>query len=268
MGGFYHWFYLHTNWLYAKIFENELFFFDYWSLVHFWSGLVIFMLIVAFKFNRKWLWLIGLLLTYELLEIGFLFFALHIFKPETLKDQVTDLLVGSLGGWVSYQLISLTSDKAFSYKFLQKFPLVFSSSTLAFVWVGNYQYQYNISFLNTPGLNLWAFFLWWIGGYYILEVYLVLKKNINNKYNQLIYLWILYFIVILIVEFIGYAGLHISEIGNVNNTSLIFGLIHGNFWLHLYYMFAPFLMIGFYETFIMFSIRAQEAAIQPEKKYK
>jgi len=268
MGGFYQWFYLRTNWLYTKIFENGLFFFDYWSLVHLWSGLVIFLLLVAFKFNHKWLWLIGLLFAYELLEIGFLFFALHIFKPETLKDQVTDVLVGSLGGWISYQLISLTSDKAFSYKFLQKFPLVFSSSTLAFVWVGNYQYQYNISILNTPGLNLWAFFLWCIGGYYTLKMYLFLKKCISKKYTQLIYLWIVYFAILLIVEFIAYNWLHISEIGNANKTSLIFDLIHGNYWLHLYYLIAPFLMILLYETFIVFLIRAKEAAIQQGKRNK
>ena len=266
MGGFFRSFYLHTKWLYTKIFENGFFFFDYWSLVHFWSGFVIVMLLMAFKFNSKWMWLIGLLFTYELIEIGFLFFALHIFRPESLKDQLTDLLVGSLGGWISYQLINLKSDKPFSFKFLQKFPLVFSSSTLAFVWVGNYQYQYNVSILNTPGLNLWAFFLWWIGGYYILEMYLVLKNNNNNKYTQLIYLWIVYFVAMLIIEFIGYDWLHISEIGNMNKTPLIFGLIHGNFWLHLYYLSAPFLMILLYKTFIMFSNSAKEAVIQQEKK--
>ena len=261
MGGFYNWFYLRTNWLYTKIFETELFFFDYWSLVHFLSGFVIIILLMAFRLNQKWLWLIGLLIIYELIEIGFLFFALHIFKPESLKDQVTDLVVGSFGGWISYRLISLRSEKAFPDKLLRKFPLIFTSVTLAFIWVGNYQYQYNVSILNTPGLNLWAFFLWCIGGFYTLELYVVLKKNINNKYTRLIYLWIVYFAAMLIVEFIGYDWLHISEIGNIDNKPLIFGLIHGSFWLHLYYLSAPFLMILLYETFIMFSIKAREATI-------
>jgi len=253
------------GWLYTKIFENSLFFFDYWSFIHLWSGLVIFMLLAAFKFKRKWLWLFSSLFLYELLEIAFLFFALNIFKPETFKDQVTDIIIGLIGGWISYQLISIKSGKTFLAMISQKFQIILSSFTFAFIWVGSYQYQYNISYFNTPGLNLWAFFLWLLGGYYIIELYLFIKKRVENKTNQLIFLWLTYIISLLILEFIGYYCLHIAEISFSYDNSLIFGLIHGSFWLHVYYLISPFLIIAFYEILTWISASAQVQAKQTAK---
>lgn len=83
--------------LYTVIYGNAIFFIDYWSFVHFTSGAVVFSALTALRFKRRWLILFLLLLLYELIEITTIFVALDLFRPETLKDQVTDILVGGLG---------------------------------------------------------------------------------------------------------------------------------------------------------------------------
>lgn len=232
---FFGFFHTHTSWLYTKIYENSLFFFDYWSLVHLWSGITLILLLTAFRLRRKWLLLFTILLLYEVLEIAFLYFALDIFRPETFKDQGTDIVIGLLGGAVGYLMTSR-----------RKLQIIFSSFTLAFVWVGNYQYHYNIPSLNTPGLNLWAFSLWWIGGCLIIELFLFIRNRIESRTLQLLTFWLSYVTLLLFIEYIGYNLLNISEMSYSRNSYLIFGLIHGNFWLHLYYLVAPFLIIMFY----------------------
>jgi len=238
----------HTDWLYTMIYENRFFFFDYWSLVHLWSGLIIFILLAAIKLKRKWLILFVLLLLYELAEIAFLYIALDIFKPETFKDQITDIVVGLIGGWIGCQVIKKKFERTYIATGFQKFLIFFSSFTLAFLWVGNYHYHYNVTSLNTPGINLWAFFLWCVGGYIIIELYLTIKRRVNNKIGQLIILWLIYFVSLLVIEFIGYYCVEIQERSISYDNPLIFGLIHGSFWLHLYYMTSPFLLVAFYET--------------------
>lgn len=260
----------HTGWLYTKIYENMFFFFDYWSVVHLWSGLIIFIILAAIKLKRKWLSLFILLLLYELAEIAFLYFALDIFKPETFKDQVTDIVVGLVGGWIAFHIIRRKSEKTVIATAFQKVLMFFSSFTLAFLWVGNYHYHYNVTSLNTPGINLWAFSLWCIGGYIIIELYLSIKRRVNNKIGQLIILWLIYFGSLLIIEFIGYYCVEIQERSISYNNPLIFGLIHGSFWLHLYYMTSPFLIVAFYEmlSFVLGFVPVETNKIesQPDEK--
>jgi hypothetical protein len=58
----------------------------------------------------------------------------------------------------------------------------------------------------------------------------------------------IYFVSLLIIEFIGYYCVEIQEKSMTYDNPLIFGLIHGSFWLHMYYMTSPFLLVAFYET--------------------
>ena len=46
-----------TGWLYHQVYQNQLFFFDLWSLAHLWSGFVLFSILLAIKVKYPWLWL-------------------------------------------------------------------------------------------------------------------------------------------------------------------------------------------------------------------
>jgi hypothetical protein len=268
MGVFYNWFYSQTYWLYSKIFENGLFFLDYWSLVHLWGGVVIFMVISALKIKGRGLWLLGTLLLFDLPETVYLHFS-TVLESEILKDQVTDIIMGLSGGLISYKIVTLRPGMICSESVSREFQMLFSSFTLAFIWVGSYHYHYNVAFLNTSGLNLWAFILWGLGGYYIIKVYLIIKRRIESRVIQLIFLWMMYFSSLLIIEFAGYYCMNIAEISFSNGNPLIFGLIHGSFWLHLYYLTVPFLIVSFYEIFAVISVlaRHRDGARQPAQVY-
>jgi hypothetical protein len=80
------------DWLYVKLFENPIFFFDFWSLVHFWSGGILLTIILTKGYRNKWSILFSLLLFYEIVEISMLYVSLNVFLPETIKDQFTDIL--------------------------------------------------------------------------------------------------------------------------------------------------------------------------------
>lgn len=86
--------------LYTVIYSNAYFFFDYWSIIHFVSGCLLYFILNAMGVRRIWLLLFSLLFFYELVEISMIFFALDVFKPETIKDQFTDIALGGLGAAV------------------------------------------------------------------------------------------------------------------------------------------------------------------------
>jgi len=251
------WFRVHTEFLYTLICKKGLFYFDFWSLVHAWSGLVIFMLLVAFNVKRKWFWFIFLITIYEIAEIAFIYFALHIFRPERLNDQVLDILVGVFAAILCYFILLYKSDtKRIIY--LPCWPLMlFSSLTFAFVWVGNYRYEYNYQTINTNGINLWAFSLWLAGGLAFLLVYRFIKKKITGVFRRLAVTWLIYFISLLVIEYVGYFLMEIREVSVPHAKALIFGLIHGNLALWIYYLIFPFLIISFYEVLMNKVNRAQ-----------
>lgn len=250
MDEFYSYFLKQTGWLYLKIFENKLFFIDYWTLPHLWSGLVIFTILTALGTKHKAFWFIFLLTSYELLEVFLEIFALNIFNPETIKDKLTDIIIGVIGGVAGYNILRWVSQKT-KYPWLRRTtPILFSSVTLSFLWVGNYQYHYNIAWLNIPGLNLWAFGIWLAGGFIVLYSYLLMKKTISILSLQVIFSWLIYFCLLILIEFFGYHLLHIREASPHEKNPLIFGLIHGSRSLHVYYIIFPFIIILFYETTI------------------
>ena len=91
-----------TKWLYNTLFSNEIFYIDYWSVVHLFSGGLIFVLICSTNLKYKWGALFAILFAYEFFEVIIKYLAFDIFKPETFKDQITDLAIGVLGGFINY----------------------------------------------------------------------------------------------------------------------------------------------------------------------
>jgi len=265
-GAFIEWAIEHTAFLYTMIYENGFVFFDLWSIAHFWSGLVLFLVLAALDWKRKWLWLVFFILLYEILEVSFIYFALNIFKPERYNDLIMDVFVGVSGAIACNTLLLLKSNTK-KVEYLPAWSLMFFSSiTLAFIWVGNYQYKYNYEIFNTKGLNIGAFGLWTIGGFVYLLFYHATVRKESRFLQRLFLAWIVYFVFLLVLEYTGYYTMQWHEVSIPGARPLILGLIHGNWALHLYYLIFPLLVIALYEILSLLVCKAQNNLAR--QKYK
>lgn len=231
-----------TQWLYTRINENQVFFVDLWSLVHFWSGFFLLSCLRRPFPTRKWIFLAGLLSLWELLELLFIYNAFGVFLPETLKDQCTDILVGLLGGGLCEYVARWQGTGRL------RLPVaagVFVALTLPFLWVGSYGYRYNHDFFNSSGLNWWAFLLWFAGSLTLSWHYA--KSHARSGSHPKAFMTTLagYGVVLLAIEYLGYVVLGIHEIGH-QGEPLLFGLIHGSPVLWGAYLCAPILNTAAY----------------------
>lgn len=237
--------YWHTDWLYIKILENKLFFLDFWFFVYFWNGFMLFTFLTAVKSKPKWIWFVFILLLFELIEILLLYSGLNIFKPETRNDQFADLIVGFSGAIASFYFLKskiISPDSVICKRLLA----IISSITLSFLWVGFYQYHYNVN-LNTPGLNMWAFSLWTLGGLAFFEGSWKVKSKVENIYLRVLSIWGIYLVILFSIEYLAYNILNIRENSISGGKPLAFGLIHGTRILHVYYITFPFIAFLFYQ---------------------
>ncbi len=238
-----------TEWLYFKIYQNNFFFFDYWTFLHFFSGLMLPMILFKIRFKKIFLISFFFLVIYEIVEITLIYLAFHIFKPETIKDQITDIIVGSLGmlliNFARYA-INLIANKNFISFYL---PAILNAGIISFIWVGSYHYRYNVEILNTTNLNIWAFFWWFFGIIGITVLYVKVKnqsKSIAYVYSVIISF---YLFALLLIEFIGYNILGIHEVSHLNSNGLLFNLIHGTKVMHTFYLIAPLVAIFLFNIF-------------------
>lgn len=170
------WIKLLTSWLYVRVYENPVFFIDYWSFVHFWSGFVVFALLFVVKLRPAWRWLAFFLFCYECLELLLLYIACDVFRPETLKDQFTDVFVGLLGGFFCQWLLKRRSAKGPARRPWLEAEAVLTSLTIAFVWTGNYT-----SFFAHPTgpvpFDLKLFLGWALAGWMLLMAYRQVRQR-------------------------------------------------------------------------------------------
>ena|SRR3989338_1778850 len=82
------------------ILDTGFIYIDFWSLVHFGSGLIL-GLLLTWRYQGKLTWLLALatLAAYEVTE---LFLNGIFFVPETPLDTAWDFIIGMLGFFVSY----------------------------------------------------------------------------------------------------------------------------------------------------------------------
>jgi hypothetical protein len=238
-----------THWLYTKIWETPVFFLDYWSFVHFWSGFVLFCLLLVFRVKQRFRWLFFIVSLYEVIEIAFIFMAFNAFRPETLKDQLTDIVVGMLGGGVAFGMVRVASLARRSQGrmrpalFHPVFRWALTAVTIAFPWVGSYQYRYNLPCLNAEGFNWYTFSLWTFGIFAILWVWEALRPRLQETWMRSLVLWGMYVLCLLAAEAIGFYGIGVRESGHPYTRPLVAGLIHGTRVLHGFYLSVPFLAI-------------------------
>jgi hypothetical protein len=238
----------HTGWLYTKLFENFVFFVDLWSFVHAWAGMVLWLLLAQVSPRRRWCTIVAALVSWELLELTFLYFAIGIFKAETLKDQLTDIVIGLLGAALGRGLTrsrALNTVPATSHQGLARHPaVVFAGTTIAFLWVGNYKYHYNAEPLNSAGLNWWAFVLWSLGLATCVEIFLAFRARGRSWSLSLAATWAVYLPALLALEYFGYNVLGIREVGHADAAPLVADLVHGSPALWTFYLLAPGIAVG------------------------
>lgn len=234
-----------SAWLYTKIYQTSLFFFDLWSIVHLLSGFAIYLVLRALRLKHPLIILLSILLAYEVVEILFVYFAFMIFHPETIKDQFTDIFIGLCGALVGKVYLKNSSG------YREKHPLYFNlfmmfvaSFTYAFFWVGFYHYHYNVESYNSPGINWSTVTGWTAGGLFVLTLFRFLPvKNIVMKSGIT---WIIYFGALLLFEYIYYYILEVRETSGLPLKPLVFGLVHGTKVLHIFYLAAPMIILSLY----------------------
>lgn len=142
--------------------------------------------------------------------------------------------------------------------------MLLSSVLMALVWVGSYHYKYNIGLFNTPVINIWAFTLWVLTGYIALQIIFYFRARVGHAVLILPLSWIIYFAGLLLFEYIGYYVLNIRERSAQPADALVFGVIHGPFSLHAYYVSFPILISGVYNVVLSFAayIELQVAGVK------
>ncbi len=247
----------HSGWLYVQIYENQFFFLDFWSLAHLWSGFVLFTILLTFRHRHPWLWLIIYLSIYEIFEIAMLYLSLHIFLPETIKDQLTDLVVGIIGGLLSYLFVRQKAKGRFAFFDKIDIEALFVAETMSFLWVDRVQFFFFQPESNPLSVHnyLWRIIL----GYLLIRIYAVFIK-IDGK--------VLYG---LLVFMMAYFSLFIFSGFLLDNYSfhMLFDLKPDreiapfNLSFFLYQLCYPFSAILFYEWIhTIFKKSAQEIALR------
>lgn len=240
-----------STWLYAKIYSNEIFFFDFWSLAHLWCGFFVLVIITASGLKKSWIWLLVFLFGYEIIEMFFIYLAVHVFNPETIKDQFTDIFVGLLGGGLSYSYIKWET-KSENPKMLNRIiSSLFAAETLAFVFTGSYQYRYNYEVINSFPINYFAYIAWFSGGYLLLWIYRSLKKYCKSYSIIPLAIWLIFISSLCLVEFLGHAALGIEGRAFGAGRDLFYGFMIGSRTLQIYYLIYPLLLIILYELLMV-----------------
>ena len=232
--------------LYTVIAKTDYFFIDYWSFVHFINGLLIVFFLRRARSRHTFSILLAILLGWEIIEISFIYLSIAVFDPETLPDQVTDIVIGLLGGLCGWYLPMLKEKTSSSVKALLLPPATSMelgiACSMSCLWVGSYGYHYNVDFFNSPVINWLAFTLWSIGLVLTLRVYKMLGNILTPPWQRILGTWSVYFAGLLVVEYCGYYVFEIRQV--TNERPLMFGLIHGTATLKFYYLVAGICAVG------------------------
>lgn len=257
-----------TAGLYDVLCSSSFFFIDYWSFIHFGSGVFLMVTARAMKLKRIWSTLFLVLCAYEILELGFIYFSIKVFLPETLPDQATDIVIGMLGGWCASH--SIKPSGRFFVKQLNWLSTgtradALTAAVMACCWVGYYGYNYNVPFLNSPYINWWAFILWTVGLYGIMNLHRKLRRS-QNAPTAAISVWLMALAVTFMIEFIGYSLLEIRETGGY--PPLFLNMIHGTALLKFCYIIAaPAALVGSALVSSVLATLSQKLQLRPSIIY-
>jgi len=235
-----------TKPLYTIIYQGPYFFIDYWSFVHLINGVLLTYFFIKIRLRHPFVLLLSLLMLWEVTELTFTYLAIKVFLPEIIGDQFTDIVIGFGGGaivWLAYTCSQGKLRFVLQKYVFDSFLLIqfFVAIAMALIWVGYYEYKYNIPSLNSSHINWFAFILWsgWL--FITISMYSIINKVVNDDVLSLVITWIIYFPLLLIFEYVGYYVLKIRSV--TTDGPFIFGLIHGSTTLKCFYLTAGVLAI-------------------------
>jgi hypothetical protein len=240
----------HPEWLNTPlVFNNHWYCMDLWSIVNVWVGFCLILFLSLRKVKNKTGVLLLLLLGFEVVKFPVIRFAGGYSSTSILLRLFVDVMTGLAGGGIAAGLLhGITRNTHRLRILLRGFILLLASATAAFFWVGSYGYHYNRDSLNTPGINLFSFSLWFVGGCCFLFFYSYCL-TMKNQLLRMLITWICYLMVLVTGEYIGYVIAGVHENSKACATPLFFGLIHGSLLLHLYYLLSPFIVISVYTLY-------------------
>jgi len=170
---------------------------------------------------------------------AFLLFLSIGLMPMVVKAQFS---FGMFGGVMAFFVLSL---KRINSDFVNVYFIFITSVSYAFIWVGFYGYNYNFDFLNSTGINWFAWLLWTFGAFIIIYYFELLK--IQKLINKLVIIWLTYLVVLLVFETVGHIFLDINQLSHPKTSKpLIFSIINGTPFLHIMYILHPFFVIILY----------------------
>lgn len=226
--------------MYTVIYRGDFFFIDYWSFNHFVSGALLLAFFVRRGVRMPYAALLGALAAYEVVEFLFPYFAVNIFRPEIIPDQLTDIFIGLMGGLSARAMMSAHGAGRFRLQGTGMTPDILLdlmlSLLIALAWVGAYGYEYNIPFCNSPGVNWYALLLWWVWIMLTLAMHGFIERLLRRPYLAIFLTWTAYFSFLLVFEYIGYYVLGIRLV--TPEGPLVFGVIHGTVALKIFYVSA------------------------------
>lgn len=231
-----------TVWLHHPLFEYGLFYIDLWSLVHFWSGMILFTALSALAWKNRWRWLFYFLFGFELVEAFIFISIMKMFMPEKLPDSFTDIFIGLAGGYLILFLFEKGKiDKSFSKLFL----FFLSSGTVSFLWTGNNKFEFSNSIFNTQGINWWIFICWMLTGIGILFMYEKLKSSRSSKIKTVTITWLAYLTTLIILIYGTSTLVNAGEVFNAGGSFLTVNPIsRANVF---FYFTSPIFFIGMYQ---------------------
>ncbi len=219
-------------WLHSVLIEYKLLYFDLWSIVHFFTGALLFGVISSLGIKNRWKLLFYLLVGFEIFEATICIGVLKLFLPEKIPDVFIDVIVGMLGGYLVYYIF-LSSQIAQQIK---EFILTsISAAVIAFFWTGYYGYNLNIAPGNSTSLNLIAFLFWWIVGIFVGITFWYLNSKLANKFYSLSLVIILFVVLsipfsYLIIDIFGIRDLSMGVNGSVAG---VFHYMKSSFTFHI-----------------------------------
>jgi len=232
-----------TVWLHHPLFEYGLFYIDLWSLVHLWSGMILFIGLSVLRWEKRWGWLAFFLIAFELVEATIFISIMKMFRPEKLPDCFTDILIGMAGGYLVYILFEKWK---ITNNYSKLFLFWFTAGTVSFLWTGNYGYIFYNPIFNTSGFNWWVFLCWMAVGTIMLYFYDKMKISNYNTLKSFALTWITYLAPMLILIFSTSKLLIATEASQVNYSNLIRSL-PADATKTFFYLTSPFFFIGLYQ---------------------
>lgn len=231
-----------TVWLHYPLFEYGLFYIDLWSLVHFWSGLMVFIGLTVLGWKNRWGWLALFLTAFEVVEATIFISVMKMFRPEKLPDCFTDIFIGMAGGYLIYFLFE---KRKITQTYSQFFVFLLAAGVVSFLWTGNSGYLFREISSDLPGMNWPVFWMWVVGGIIVLYLYSKLRIRNYSILKSISLTWITYLAPVLILMSCNTDRIFTHE-PTPENHSVLLKFLSAEGTQTFFYLTSPFFFILLY----------------------